>query len=203
MLLEAKRPKRYIMNKKITWTTGTRKVSELIPYVSNPRIQTEKGKALMKHSLEKFNFVEIPAVNKDGTIIAGHQRIENMIAIGRGEEEIDVRIPSRQLTEDEVKEYNVISNRITDLNTWNFDSLQMNLTREQLEFFDFTDVLDMNIPGYEGSTEYNEKEMLSMTITFETLDKKRKFVEIIEKHSPVSLVTINDKVNAFVEKFNA
>lgn len=185
----------------LSWHTEQRKVVDLIPYLKNPRTETERGKELMKHSLKKFNFAEIPAINTDNTIIAGHQRIGNMIELERTDEMIDVRVPSRKLSAEEIKEYNILSNRITEINSWDNDKLQENLTREELEFFNFLDVLDMTPPNYEGQDEYHEAGMLTMTITFETLDKKRKFMELIEKYSPVNLATINDKINAFVEKF--
>lgn len=161
------------MTKELSWHTEQRKVIDLKPFLENPRVQTEKGKELMKHSLKKFNFAEIPAINTDNTIISGHQRIENMIELGRLDELIDVRVPSRKLSVSEVKEYNILSNRITEINSWDNDKLQENLTREELEFFNFLDVLDMSPPTYEGQEEYK---------------KKRKFIEIIEKYSPVNLV---------------
>lgn len=66
----------------------------------------------LKKSLKKFNLAEIPAINLDGKILAGHQRIKALQLLGRGEELIDVRIPNRQLTEDEAKEYLIGSNAI-------------------------------------------------------------------------------------------
>jgi DNA modification methylase len=62
--------------------------------------------------------VEIPVINADGTLIAGHQRLKILLRQGKGEEYIDVRYPSRQLTEDEFKEYLIRSN----VQTGEFDS---------------------------------------------------------------------------------
>jgi ParB-like chromosome segregation protein Spo0J len=103
------------------WTTEKRKVNDLIPYDKNPRQMSDKQNKDLTESLKKFDLVEIPAVNKDGTILAGHQRLRIMQSLGRGDEEIDVRVPDRQLSEKDVQEYNIRSNKNTG--EWNFDEL--------------------------------------------------------------------------------
>lgn len=103
---------------KLEWKTEKRKVNDLIPYEGNPRVLTEKQKADLKKSLEKFGLVEIPAVNTDNRIIAGHQRLAMMKVLGKGEEEIDVRVPSRQLSEAEFREYLLRSNKNTGEWDW-------------------------------------------------------------------------------------
>ena len=97
----------------LQWTTQKRKVSDLKAFGKNPRKLTEEQKTHLTASLKKFNLVEIPAIDEDGTIIAGHQRLSIMKALGRGDEEIDVRLPNRKLTEQEFNEYNLRSNKNT------------------------------------------------------------------------------------------
>ncbi len=92
-----------------------------MPYEKNPRQLTDKQYKDLEDSLKKFDLVEIPAINTDNTILAGHQRLRIMQALGRGDEEIDVRVPGRQLTEKEVQEYNIRSNKNTG--EWDFDLL--------------------------------------------------------------------------------
>lgn len=115
---------------KLKWTTVKRKVSDLLPYEHNPRQINEKQVEDLKKSFDKFDLVEIPAINTDNTIVAGHQRMKIMQLIGRGEEEIDVRVPNRQLTEAEFKEYNVRSNKNTA--GWNYDVLANNFELSDL-----------------------------------------------------------------------
>ena len=107
--------------KKLKWHTEKRIINQLIPYENNPRIMTEKQKADLQKSLEEFDLVEIPAIDTDNKIIAGHQRLKIMQMLGRGDEEIDVRIPNRKLTEDEFKRYNLRSNKNTG--EWDWDLL--------------------------------------------------------------------------------
>jgi hypothetical protein len=94
----------------LTWKTEKRKVSDLLKSEINPRkIKPEKLKAL-EDSLNKFNLAEIPVINTDNTLITGNQRVTVLGMIGRKNEKIDVRVPSRPLTEQEAKEYMLIGN---------------------------------------------------------------------------------------------
>lgn len=94
----------------LEWYTTKRKVSDLVPCDFNPRTITPEDLERLKKSLEKFNLVEIPVIDFDGVLLAGHQRVAVLFTLGRNEEEIDVRIPNRKLTEDEFKEYMLRSN---------------------------------------------------------------------------------------------
>lgn len=97
----------------LQWHTEKRKINDLKAFDKNPRKLTAEQKEHLTESLKKFNLVEIPAIDIDGVLIAGHQRVSIMKALGRGEEEIDCRVPNRKLTEEEFKEYNLRSNKNT------------------------------------------------------------------------------------------
>lgn len=107
---------------KLHWTTVQKEVNELIPQKLNPRTISDQQLADIKRSLERFNLVEIPAIDADGTILAGHQRIKALKLIGRGYEQIDVRVPNRKLTEDEAKRYLIASNALGG--DWDFEGLK-------------------------------------------------------------------------------
>ena len=94
----------------LNWTTEQRRVNELVPLEINPRKISEAKRMKMIESLQRFNLVDIPVIDTDGTVISGHQRLRALQAIGRGEEVIDVRLPNRKLTAKEVKEYNLLAN---------------------------------------------------------------------------------------------
>lgn len=106
---------------KIKWSTQRRKIKDLIPFEKNPRKMDEKQIDDLRKSLDKFDLVEIPVIQPDGKIIAGHQRIKVLSLMGREEEEIEVRVPDRQLTEEEYKEYNLRSNK--NVGEWDWDKL--------------------------------------------------------------------------------
>jgi DNA modification methylase len=114
-----------------------RKVSELLPCAYNPRKLTEEQKQELIKSLQKFNLAEIPAINLDNQILAGHQRVAALLALGRGEEAIDVRVPSRKLTKEEAEEYMVRSNR--NVGEWDLEGLGKNFNFEFLKGVGFND----------------------------------------------------------------
>lgn len=106
---------------RLEWRTEKRKLSTLIATEGNPRQLTAKQAQDLEKSLKKFNLVDIPAINVDNRIISGHQRVAILKALGRGNEEIDVRVPNRKLTEEEHREYMIRANK--NLGEWNFDLL--------------------------------------------------------------------------------
>lgn len=105
----------------LIWHTEKRKVKDLISYDLNPRILTDFQAEQLTKSLKRFNLVEIPAIDIDDTLLAGNQRIKIMVMLGRGEEEVDVRVPNRKLTDSEFREYNIRSNKNTG--EWDIDLL--------------------------------------------------------------------------------
>ncbi len=123
--------------KKLKWLTVSKKVNDLIPQKINPRIITTKQMLDIKKSLQKYNLVEIPAIDIDGKILAGHQRIKALQLLDRGEEIIDVRIPNRKLTEKEAKQYLIASNKLGG--SWDFEALK-SFDMEILQLAGFEDM---------------------------------------------------------------
>ncbi len=103
------------------WQTEQRKISDLVEFDGNPRQMTEKQVADLTASLQKFDLAEIPAITTNNKILAGHQRLRIMAMLGRGDEVIDVRVPDRELSEDEEREYLIRSNR--NSGDWDWDAL--------------------------------------------------------------------------------
>jgi DNA modification methylase len=137
---------------KLVWQTKKVKVKDLVCLEINPRKITEEKKQKLIESLEKFNLVEIPAVNTDNKIIGGNQRVTALILAGRGDDEIDVRYPNRELTEKEIKEYVIISN--THAGEFDFEMLE-------LEFGD----IELSEIGFDiaGLDEWNIKQEKILT----------------------------------------
>lgn len=108
---------------KLKWETKKVKVKDLIQLDINPRKISAEKKQKLVESLEKFNLAEIPAVNTDMTIVGGNQRVTALMLLDRGEDEIDVRMPNRKLTNKEVKEYAIISN--THAGEFDFEILEL------------------------------------------------------------------------------
>lgn len=122
---------------KLEWRTERYRVNDLVLQEVNPRTITDKQMSDLTRSLKKYNLVEIPAVDTDGSILAGHQRIKALQLLGRGDELIDVRMPNRKLTEKESKEYLIASNNLGG--DWDF-SLLKSFDIGTLEFAGFDDI---------------------------------------------------------------
>ena len=106
----------------LVWHTEPKKVLDLISNEKNPRKISKFQKDKLKQSFEKFNLVEIPAIDVDNRIIAGHQRLMILKLLGRENEIIDVRVPNRKLTQEEYDQYLITSNAVTGY--WDFDKLK-------------------------------------------------------------------------------
>ena len=106
----------------LQWRTAQKRVNDLIPQDINPRVISDKQMSDLKKNLKKFNLVEIPAIDFNGKILAGHQRIAALKLLGREEELIDVRIPNRKLTKEESEGYLIASNALGG--DWDFSKLK-------------------------------------------------------------------------------
>jgi DNA modification methylase len=125
--------------KPLQWQTEKRTVNDLVPHAKNPRTLSDQQRKDLEASITKFNLVEIPAINTDNGVLAGHARLKIMKALGRGKEEIDVRVPSRALTPKECEEYLLRSNRNTG--SWDYELLKAFSTEFLLEIgFDDNDL---------------------------------------------------------------
>jgi hypothetical protein len=131
---------------KLKWSTESRKINDLIPFDKIPRKLSDQQLKDLKKSLEIFDLVEIPAVDFDNKILAGHQRIKVLQLLGRGEETIDVRVPNRKLTQEEAERYLISSNAIHG--DWDF---------EKLKAFDFDLLLDIGFDQKELDDIWNGK----------------------------------------------
>lgn len=124
--------------KKLSWSTETRTVSELVPNLRNPRVMSPKQTEDLKRSLKKFDLVELPVIDKDNRVIAGHQRLLALKLLGREEERIPVRVPNRKLTTKEYDQYLLSSNRIHG--DWDWEKLAEGFDMETLLMSGFDDV---------------------------------------------------------------
>jgi DNA modification methylase len=123
--------------KKLSWHTETRIVSELVPNIKNPRTMSPKQIEDLKKSLQKFNLVEIPVIDTNNKVIAGHQRLMVLKLLGREQESIEVRVPNRKLSNQEYDQYLLSSNRIHG--DWDWDILARDFDIEMLSVSGFDD----------------------------------------------------------------
>jgi hypothetical protein len=106
---------------RMQWRTERRRVQDLVPWEGNPRKISEHQAVQLRISLDKFGVADIPVVDVDGRIVGGHQRCAILMAQGKGDLEVDVRVPSRKLTDEEFAELNLRLNK--NIGEWDFDVL--------------------------------------------------------------------------------
>mgnify|MGYP001210697346 CR=1 FL=1 len=117
---------------KIIWHNERRAIRELIPYEVNPRQITDKQAKDLKASLARFGIADPIIINTDNMIIGGHQRMKILETLLGYEPDfqIDVRVPDRELSIDEVRELNVRLNK--NVAEWDFDTLANNFELDDL-----------------------------------------------------------------------
>lgn len=131
-----------------------RAISELHPAEYNPRKALTPEDAeyqKIKHSIETFGYVDPVIVNKDGTIIGGHQRYTVLSDLGYTE--IDVVV--LDLSKEDEKALNVALNKITG----EWDNLKLRDLLVELDLGDY----DISVTGFSG---HELDELIELT-TFE------------------------------------
>lgn len=125
----------------------TRKLADLRPAAYNPRRKLQPGEPeyeKIARSIEQFGYCDPIIINKDGTIIGGHQR--HQILLDMGAETADVVV--LDLDSDREKALNVALNKITG--AWDEAKLTELIGDLDLEGYDLT------------ATGYSDKELKVM-----------------------------------------
>jgi len=104
----------------IEWKSEKRMIAELIPAKYNPRQASKKEENDLLLSFEKFSLADPLVINRNNTVIGGHFRLR--LLQQKGIQEVDVRVPSRLLSEAEERELNLRLNKNTG--SWDFKLLE-------------------------------------------------------------------------------
>lgn len=115
-----------------------KKLTEIKPYKKNPR-QNDQAVKEVANSIKEFGFKVPIVIDKKGVIIAGHTRYK---AAARLKLEEVPCIVANELTDNQVKAYRLVDNKVSELSFWD-DSLL------QLELEDIDKSLDMSQFGFE------------------------------------------------------
>lgn len=95
--------------KALAWTTEKRKVKDLVPLEKNPRKITRQAMEKLKDRIRKRGFHDVLKVDTHNVVLSGNMRTEALTALGVTE--VDVRVPNRELTEEESRAIVLESNR--------------------------------------------------------------------------------------------
>ena len=111
--------------------TITKKVSDLIPYVNNPRNNDDAIDAVAS-SIKNFGFKVPIVVDSNNEIINGHTRFKAAKKLGL---EIVPVIVADDLTPEQIKAFRLADNKVGEIATWDEDALAVEL--EELKNLDF------------------------------------------------------------------
>ena len=123
---------------KIEWLA----VGSVKPNLRNSRTHTKKQLHQIAASIEEFGFTNPVLIDAEGTIIAGHGRVEAAKLLGLN------RVPCiriEHLTDDQKRAYIIADNRLAELAGWDDELLAIELQHLSEVEIDF----DVEITGFE------------------------------------------------------
>jgi DNA modification methylase len=109
-----------------------RRLSSIIPYDNNPRINDDAVDAVVE-SLREFGFRQPIVVDADGVIICGHTRWKAAEKLGL--EKVPVHV-AKDLSPEQIKAYRITDNQTASLAEWNYDLLPLELADLQAANYD-------------------------------------------------------------------
>jgi len=113
-------------------------IEELEPYVRNARTHPPEQIEQIMGSMRRFGFTIPILVSEDGTIIAGHGRLEAAKRLGLAEVPVMV---ARGWTEDMARAYTIADNRLAETSEWDVETLRFEM--EELGLDDEALLFDM------------------------------------------------------------
>lgn len=93
----------------ITWKAEKRKVAALKHFDKNPRQITPAGMAKLKDRIQKRGFHDVVKIDTNDVVLSGNMRTEALLQLGI--KEVNVLVPSRELTQKEREAIVLESNR--------------------------------------------------------------------------------------------
>ena len=117
-----------------------RLISSILPYARNPR-RNDQAINKVASSIKEFGFRQPIVVDKDGTVVAGHTRLEAAYKLGLKSVPVHV---AEDLTEVQAKAYRIADNRVAQESEWDIDLLR-------LEMEELKDEIDLDLTGFDES----------------------------------------------------
>lgn len=117
-----------------------RKVTELVPYANNPRLNS-KAVTPVAESIRKFGFKVPLVIDKNNVVVCGHTRLLAAKEIGL---ETVPCVVADDLNQKQVDAFRLVDNRVAQFSDWNFDRLAEELSELadfDLEAFKFDDLM--------------------------------------------------------------
>lgn len=147
------------MNEKLEWLPVKVKLKDLKDNPNNPRNISKKEMEKLVRSIEQDGYHGRILVDTDKNIIGGHQRKQAMKILNvSGDEEIEVLMPNRELTETEFDRISIRDN--LSFGEWDMDILANKFDTESLIDWGFDEEVffeDVDISGNEEKPKSDKK----------------------------------------------
>lgn len=122
------------------------KVSELVPYANNPRVNDGAVEAVAK-SIEEFGFKVPIVIDADNIIVNGHTRLKAAKKLGL---KTVPCIRADDLSDEQIRAFRLVDNKVGEIATWDTDMLDAELL--QLAGLE----IDLGVFGFEIPKELTE-----------------------------------------------
>ena len=131
-----------------------KKISELIPYENNPRIN-DKAVEYVKNSIAEFGFKVPIVIDKNNVIVCGHTRWKASKELGLKEVPC---IIADDLSDEQIKAFRLADNKVSEIAEWDLELLDNELSEIDLDMEQFGFELSDDEPLFEEE-ENEEKEV--------------------------------------------
>ena len=134
-----------------------KKTKDLTPYANNPR-KNDESVEYVAESIREFGFKVPIVIDKDGVIVTGHTRLKAAKKLGLKEVPC---IIADDLTEDQIKAFRLVDNKVSEFSDWDFDKLDIEIGDIDIDLEQF---------GFEFENEYLEHELFKEETQQRVLD---------------------------------
>ena len=172
--------------------TIIKKVSELIPYINNPRNNDDAVDAVAS-SIKNFGFKVPIVIDSNNEIINGHTRLKAAKKLGL--ETVPV-IVADDLTPEQIKAFRLADNKVGEIATWDEEALAVEL--EELKKLDF-DMSEFDFEIDEPQTQEKDENTDSVLIDEKMIiiiesdnefELEKYFEKLVEEGYPCRLSTL-------------
>ena len=98
-------------------------IGKVKPYEKNPR-KNDGAVNDVAESIKQFGFQQPLVIDKNGVIVVGHTRYKAAKKLGL---KTVPCVRADELTEEQVKAYRILDNKLNELASWDFEALQADL----------------------------------------------------------------------------
>jgi site-specific DNA-methyltransferase (adenine-specific) len=170
-------------------------ISELIPYINNPR-RNDKAIDAVASSIKNFGFKNPIIIDSKNEIVAGHTRLRAAEKLGMNSLPCVV---ADDLTDSQIKAFRIADNRVSEASEWDNDLLRIELDGlEEFTGFSEDDIEELNFENVGYKEKEKEEKKTKLNIAFESPSDLKKVEEdlrrLFNKYDKLKIVISSGEV---------